>query len=98
MGKNQALPRLLKGAVRDLSNSERMKGYLFITMDNNLLPLINKEFVFFILNEEIKNKKLDKYGRIYLGNELTKKLGSNKISIKIIEKKIVINFHNGIKA
>jgi hypothetical protein len=89
MGRNQGVKRLSNGFEKHLTRSELAGGYIFISVDKAFLKNI---FDVVVNGQFIKESKLDNSGRVSLGKEINKKIGSKPINIKRENKIIHINF------
>lgn len=92
MGKNQGVNRLKSGYIRKLTNSEKNRRYVYITMDANSTEVINKEFELFINNVHIGTKKLDKFGRITGMTELVMAFDNKDIHFQTIDGNLYIKY------
>lgn len=68
MGINQGVIRFTKGYERYLTNSEKNRGYLFISKDKKIKD--NDNLKIFINKELVKNRHIDSYGRVKAGRKL----------------------------
>lgn len=81
---------LTNGYERKLTNSELLRGYFFVSMDREIVKL--KELQVSINGKKIGNKRIDRSGRISVGQETTALMRNKKIHLKIIENALNINF------
>lgn len=93
MAKNQGVIRLKNGILRKVTISEARRGYFYITTDRVLDLMLKDPGIETIVNRaSVGRKSTDSYGRIRLGKELLGNLTSSMASIKLIGKKLFIDF------
>ncbi len=89
MGANQGVLRLNQGITRELTNSERARGYLFISNDQQIKGMENLNI--FINNEKI-DKKVDNFGRIGAGMTIINQIGKKSLTLKLNRDNLHITF------
>lgn len=84
----QGLKRLLRGVTRELTESERARGYIFISRDKEVKKILGKKFDFKIGADTYKQRSIDGSGRLYIGK--TKSVGRHDVVIRLVDGKLVI--------
>lgn len=90
MGLNEGFLRLNKGFKRKLTNSELMRGYLFISTDRKIMQL--KKLHIIVNGVSLGNKEIDSYGRISFGKKLTNRIGNTYCYFKLKNNTILIKY------
>ena len=90
MGANQGIIRYTRGYSRRVTKSELLRGYLFISRDKKIMG--NKQLRIILNGTEIKEKKLDKEGRIGVGKSIMNQIGNKEIFSIFEGNKLKITF------
>lgn len=88
MAKNQGILNYTKGYSRYLTNSEKNRGYLFISNDKDVKSKQNWEI--YINKVKIENKKIDNSGRIIAGKKIIHEIGDKQIHFKLVDNILTI--------
>lgn len=86
----QGLRRLNDGIKRTLTKSEVSRGYLFVTMDKEARKKLGEKFSVRIGHITLKDRKIDLSGRIFIGQQTSKKLEGKILIIKLSGINLVI--------
>lgn len=93
MGRSEGLVRLQRGVSRKLWESERNRGYLFVSADKKIKELCGPHGCEVILNgTSIGRKRIDNSGRISVGKKIIEKIGQRELVLRRINKKITIDY------
>ena len=83
MSKNQGVIRLSKGFRRVLSVSEKERGYIFVTKDQEFDQLKTSTFMLKVNGDKELSVILDKQGRLVGIKKLVDDIGENEFCIML---------------
>lgn len=86
----QGITRYTAGYVRKLTNSEKARGYMFIS--NDRLIKGNRDIEIVIGNKKYSGENIDNSGRIVVGRDIIKVIGDNEISYLLRDNILTIDF------
>ncbi|QQS38901.1 hypothetical protein IPM62_06000 [Candidatus Woesebacteria bacterium] len=90
MGIRQGVTRYTSGYIRKLTNSEKARGYMFIS--NDRLIKGNKDIKIIIGNKNFSGENIDNSGRIVAGKDVIQDIGNKDITFKLSGNRLTITF------